>query len=267
MKHVCSIVGALALTGFLTAGALAASRPALCTLVVKGKTYIDGQCQFDADPDGSFRINGKDYFAYVNANPGGKTAEASWNADPRSTHAHASLGTLTRKGACWENANARICARDLPAAQRAAALAAQPKGETISPDFPGASQSCVVARGGKWITGAELVLDTCPGDRSANRFLRAGDVLKIDKSEGLCAGVARGGPTPFVALRTCGEAGAQWSADYRQGEPAPVRSADNECWTIPKLADEKAKFPFEIVVAPCDPKADRQLRFFFEKPS
>ena len=48
-------------------------------------------------------------------------------------------------------------------------------------------------------------------------------------------------------------------------DAATVRSADNECWTIPKLADDKAKFPFDIVVAPCDSKADRQLKFFFEK--
>lgn len=95
---------ALALAGFLSTSALGASRPASCTLVVKGKTYINGPCEFDADKDGSFRISAKDYFAYVNVT--GKTAEASWNADPKATHAHAPLGVLTRKGACWENADA-----------------------------------------------------------------------------------------------------------------------------------------------------------------
>lgn len=263
MRRFAIAASIAALAGFLTSGALAASRPALCTLVVKGKTYIEDQCLFDADPDGSFRISGKDYFAYVNVS--GKTAEASWNADPKSTHAHASLGTLTRKGACWQNADARICARDLPAAQKIAAISAQPKGEYAYPDYPGASQSCVVARGGKWIAGAPLELDTCPGDGSANRFVRAGDAMKIDKTEGLCVGVARGGPNPLAALQKCGDEGANWSADSKQAESATVRSRRNECWAIPKLADDTAKFPFEIVVAPCDPKADKQLKFFFEK--
>ena len=107
----CSVEGASSMKRFFTATAFAvfcsllsglataAQRPAMCKLVVKGKAYINGQCQFEADRDGSFRIFGKDYFAYVNVE--GKTAEASWNADPKSTHAQAPLGTLTRKGACW----------------------------------------------------------------------------------------------------------------------------------------------------------------------
>ncbi len=92
------VMAALAVSCSLLPGAAsAAQRPVACKLVVKGKTYLDGVCQFEADKDGSFRIFGKDYFAYVNVF--GKTAEASWNADPQSTHAQAPLGKLTRKGA------------------------------------------------------------------------------------------------------------------------------------------------------------------------
>lgn len=265
MRFAVAAASAFALAGILCSPALAALKPASCTLVVKGKSYIEGECLFEADPDGSFRISAKDYFAYVNVNAGGKTAEASWNADPSATHAHASLGMLTRKGACWENANAKVCARALTGARAAAAAAAQPKGETISPDYPGASQACVVARGGKWSEGVHLVLDTCPGDGSASRFVRGADAMKIDKVDGICAGVARGGPKPLAAIQKCGEAGAKWSSTYKPGDAATVRSGDNECWTIPKLADDKAKFPFEIVVAPCDAKADKQLKFLFEK--
>ena len=50
------------------------------------------------------------YFVYV-IDVHGKTAEAKWNEDPRDLHANAPLGTLTRNGACWENAIAQICAR------------------------------------------------------------------------------------------------------------------------------------------------------------
>ncbi len=265
MGNLVAAAGAAALVGLLSSGALAAQRPASCTLTVKGKSYIEGACQFEADPDGSFRIFGADHFAYVNVNPGGKTAEASWNGTAKASHAHEALGNLVRKGACWENADAKVCARALTGAKAVAAVAAQPKGEMIYPDFPGASQSCVVARGGKWIEGAQLALDNCPGGASANRFLRSGDAIRIDKADGMCVGVARGGPKPLAAIQTCGQAGTTWSSNPKPGEAGTVRSADNECWTIPKLADDNAKFPFEIIVAPCDPKADKQVRFFFEK--
>ena len=39
-----SVVAMCALTG---SAAIAAQRPALCKLVVKGKTYINGRCNFE----------------------------------------------------------------------------------------------------------------------------------------------------------------------------------------------------------------------------
>ena len=113
-----SVVAICVLTGNAS---IAAQRPALCKLVVKGKTYIDGRCNFEDFGAGSFAIGVlRDdqpipaegfYFAYVDVH--GNTAEAKWNEDPRDMHADAPLGTLTRNGACWENAIAQICARRL----------------------------------------------------------------------------------------------------------------------------------------------------------
>ena len=115
-----SVVAMCALTG---SAAVAEQRPALCKLVVNGKTYINGRCNFEDFGDGSFAIGvlrddqqipvGGFYFAYVDVH--GSTAEAKWNEDPRDLHANASLGTLTRTGACWENAIAQICAWRLAA--------------------------------------------------------------------------------------------------------------------------------------------------------
>jgi hypothetical protein len=93
--------------------AIAAQRQALCKFVVEGKTYINGPCNFEVDPDGSFRIWDDAHTVYVNVN--GNTAEASWNKNPKSFHADSPLGTLTRNGACWDNATTQICARSLPA--------------------------------------------------------------------------------------------------------------------------------------------------------
>ena len=92
----------------------AATKVAQCKLAVKGKTYIDikDHCRLEIDPDGSFRIFGDHYFAYLNVLDK-TTAEASWNADPKSTHAQAPLGTMTRKAACWANKTAQVCGRFL----------------------------------------------------------------------------------------------------------------------------------------------------------
>lgn len=90
---------------------LTPEKPGRCLLVVKGKTYISGSCKIEMDTDGSFRIYEKrtpGYFAYVNMSDDG--AEGFWNGSRSSTHAHDPLGTLTRKGACWSNATAKVCA-------------------------------------------------------------------------------------------------------------------------------------------------------------
>jgi hypothetical protein len=111
--------GVVALCGLTGSAALAAQRTVQCKLVVEGKTYINGRCVFEDFGEGSFAIGvlrddqpippGGFYFAYVDVH--GNTAEAKWNADPRELHANAPLGTLTRNGACWQNATAQICAR------------------------------------------------------------------------------------------------------------------------------------------------------------
>lgn len=83
-----------------------------CELQVKGKTYLKGTCMYDADADGSFRLMGDKYFVYLNMLSKG-IAGASWNADPKSSHAQAPLGEdFKRKGACWVGKNAKVCAWD-----------------------------------------------------------------------------------------------------------------------------------------------------------
>ena len=50
---MASVITICGLTG---SAAIAAQRPALCKLVVKGKTYINGWCNFEDFGDGSFAI-------------------------------------------------------------------------------------------------------------------------------------------------------------------------------------------------------------------
>lgn len=89
--------------------ALAAQKKAQCKFVVEGKTIINSRCNFESDPDGSFRMWDRKHTVYLNAD--GNSAEASWNKIPGSFHADSPLGTLKRNGACWVNATTEICAR------------------------------------------------------------------------------------------------------------------------------------------------------------
>jgi hypothetical protein len=83
-----------------------------CLLKVDGTIYLNGKCAINIDMNhgvetGDFSIgtDGKsEYFAYVNDH--GRSA--TWNAG--ASHAHAPLGTLSKKGACWTNSHAKVCA-------------------------------------------------------------------------------------------------------------------------------------------------------------
>jgi hypothetical protein len=81
-----------------------------CLLQVGGKTYIKGPCKYRMEGGGSFTVLDKavpDWFAMVSVN--GATADGFWNEDKGANHAHTPLGSLTRKGACWQNAKAKVC--------------------------------------------------------------------------------------------------------------------------------------------------------------
>lgn len=248
----------------VAASAPAAARPADCKLVVNGKTYITGVCEFTAQSGGSFSISGNDYFAIVTVS--GNTADANWNADPKSTHAQAPLGALTRKAGCWVSRTVEICARNLPPAKLAAATANRPDGVMIYPDTPGASSSCVGARDGRWEAGVALVLRNCrlPGDKV---YVRAGGAILIDKRPGLCidAQQAPGARAARLVLAACDRASTQWQSDADSLNAQPVRSANGLCWNIPALADQNAKFPFEAFAVPCSPDTAKNQKFFFAK--
>src|SRR5215210_2591211 len=101
----------------LLAAAPALAKPGRCLIEVDGTRYLDGRCNVQLEPNGSFTVgtaSGSDkssrHFAYVLAESTGR-ANAYWSgSSPGSPYAHDALGTVTRKGACWINVNARICA-------------------------------------------------------------------------------------------------------------------------------------------------------------
>ncbi len=83
-----------------------------CRLTVNGSTYINGTCWVRLESDGSFQVMSLNsaYFAQLSRSTEG--ADGYWNETSGSTHAHSNLGPLKRKGACWVNDTAEICAWD-----------------------------------------------------------------------------------------------------------------------------------------------------------
>jgi hypothetical protein len=86
-----------------------------CLIVVDGKTYLKGRCNIEIRPGGNFTVGVSDtsrseYFAYVNPDGDASKAQGYWNGRDADSNASSNLGTLTRKGACWSNSRARVCA-------------------------------------------------------------------------------------------------------------------------------------------------------------
>jgi hypothetical protein len=96
--------------------ARAVAEPGKCVLRVDGHTYLNGPCDINLEGGGSFQITPPTevtpyYFAYVNLNTSPpRTATGAWNGEEADSHAGDDLGTLTRKGACWSNTHAIVCA-------------------------------------------------------------------------------------------------------------------------------------------------------------
>lgn len=243
--------------------AMAEGRPASCELTVRGRTYIEGVCQFTPMPDGSFQISGGDYFAYVNLTALG-VAEASWNENPASTHAHASLGTVTRSGACWLGTGVRICARGLSPAAERAAVAAQPDGQALFPEV--ALQACIGAEGGIR-AGASLVLHNCSVPADLLFIRREDGSLGVSKRPELCLGLGAPGMSgsPQLVLEACQPTSPRWTTQATGTEAAPVQSSAGLCLTIPKMAVPDARFPFTIHGAPCATAGGSAVRFILSR--
>ncbi|MDD1568451.1 MULTISPECIES: hypothetical protein [Bradyrhizobium] len=86
-----------------------------CLVVVDGHTFLKGRCNIEIGTGGSFTVGVGDksrseHFAYVTLDGGTDAAVGYWNGVAAESHADEHLGPLKRKGACWSNSRARICA-------------------------------------------------------------------------------------------------------------------------------------------------------------
>lgn len=105
-----------------------------CLLEVHQKKYLNGPCEVSMESDGGFTIGASEtkpitYFAIVEVT-GKNRAEGFWNEEEGATHAHTSLGDLVRQGACWQNAQAKVCAWKADSAYSAPATSPVPSAST-----------------------------------------------------------------------------------------------------------------------------------------
>ncbi|MBB4303315.1 hypothetical protein GGD81_002358 [Rhodobium orientis] len=131
-----AVAAGLALVAASAAGAQssALNGNGRCVLVVDGATYIDGSCIIDLQANGDFDFDdgrlktecaefdlGPDECSMANTRvmrngtfgslsiTGPDAGIMFWN-EGRYLHGQARIGNLHRRGACWQNDRARLCA-------------------------------------------------------------------------------------------------------------------------------------------------------------
>ena len=86
-----------------------------CLIAVKGHVYLKGDCNISIETGGSFKVgvgeqSRSKHFAYIVLDPEPGKGRGYWNGVEAEDHAHEDLGSLKRKGACWSNSHAKVCA-------------------------------------------------------------------------------------------------------------------------------------------------------------
>ena len=259
---------ALVMTSFGTICAMsrpasaADTRPADCTLIIEGKSYISGQCEFSPDnKNGSFSIYGERYWAMVSVEHG--KAEASWNGVPDANNASGVLGDVHRVGGCWEGAKVKICARDIDKTQLDAILATRPHGLMLSPDLM--ENLCASAPGYKFEPGAALVMERCDHFLGLRQrvFKRTGDKISFEGKPGLCvdARPSADAKEMRLVLDDCAHVPVRWSYDKKMNV---IRSGDNLCWDV-RFPDDKrdGDTTSPMIARPCEKDAEKNGRFAF----
>jgi Ricin-type beta-trefoil lectin domain len=241
----------------------AATRPVDCTLIVDGKSYIGGVCEFvRGDKNGSFSIYGDKYWATVNIENG--KGDAYWNGVPYATHAQAQLGEVHQVGGCWEGPKVRICALAIDQGRRDGIMASRPKGLRFSPETW--DSVCVSATDYRFVQGAALVMDRCDhfwGLRQRVFQLSKDKVLFEGKPE-LCidAKSLAGVKGARLVIDDCASVAIRWT--YERDRKV-IRSNNNLCWDIPYPdSGKKNDSPSAMIAHPCEQDPEKNGRFQFD---
>ncbi|TYL90540.1 hypothetical protein FXB40_31015 [Bradyrhizobium rifense] len=215
----------------------AVTMPVDCKLIVDGKPYIDGVCEFvRTDTDGSFSIYGDRYWASIDIE--NHEGIAHWNESPGATHAQSSLGNVSRSGGCWENRSVRICALTIEPTRREKLLAQRPKGLRITPSY--ADYLCLSAPNYQFVAGAPLTIDRCDAFWGVRQrvFRLSGGRISLEGKPELCIDARGATATEDAALvlTDCAHVGIRWTYDAATNL---IRSDNNLCWSLRLSGDRK----------------------------
>ena len=155
---------------------------------------------------------------------------------------------------------------------------AQPTGSKkprmLYPDFPGASQTCVVpidqaTRRIKVAPLSELMLISANSEAQCQVFVISNQRISIAGRPDLCVNVAAAAHRGQLYLEACEDVSVTgWEIKGTSTSSSRVRALggpfDNMCWAIPSLGDEKAKFPLRVLPAVCQKNVSNELKFFVE---
>ncbi|MBR0686231.1 ricin-type beta-trefoil lectin domain protein [Bradyrhizobium manausense] len=245
-------IGVVAFILLTSMPGFAATMPVDCKLIVDGKTYIDGVCEFArTDADGSFSIYGDKYWASI-GNIENDKGLAYWNESPGATHAQSRLGDVNRSGGCWENRRVRICALAIEPVRRDKLLAQRPKGLRITPSY--ADYLCLSAPNYQFVAGAPLSIDRCDAFWGVRQrvFRLSGDKISLEGKPELCidARVPTGTEDAALVLADCAHVAIRWAYDATTNL---IRSDNNLCWSIRFSGDRKIdNWSPPIGARPCD---------------
>jgi len=155
---------------------------------------------------------------------------------------------------------------------------AQPTGskkpQELYPDFPGASQTCVVPIDQntvryKLALGSELMLISASSEAQCQVFVVSKKRISVVGRPDLCVNIGASARRGLLYLEKCGDVSVTgWDITATSTTSSRVRALgdpfDNMCWEIPSLGDEKAKFPLRVLPAVCQKNVANQLKFFVE---
>ncbi|MEB3124654.1 MAG: hypothetical protein VKL00_03270 [Synechococcales bacterium] len=159
---------------------------------------------------------------------------------------------------------------------------AQPTGSKkprmLYPDFPGASQTCVVPidQATRRINVApssdertELMLISANSEAQCQVFVISKQRISIAGRPDLCVNIGGSARRGLLYLEKCGDVSVTgWEIKGTSTSSSRVRALgglfDNMCWEIPSLSDEKAKYPLRVLPAVCQKNVANQLKFFVE---
>lgn len=148
------------------------------------------------------------------------------------------------------------------------------KPRMLYPDFPGASQTCVVpidqaTRRIKVAPLSELMLITASSEVQCQVFVISRQRISLAGRPDLCVNIGAAAHRGQLYLEACKDVSVtSWEINGTSSSSSRLRALggpfDNMCWAIPSLGDEKAIFPLRVLPAVCQKNVANELKFFAE---